>query len=106
MILFLCFLLFLLVVSSFNATLTSYLTVFKLSLPFTSLEGILKTDYSIGAISGAAYDGFLLAPEGSVKRRVAEQIMKPNPDTRLKTYEEAHHKMLNENLLSSILLQQ
>ena len=92
----LCFLLGLLVVSSFNATLTSYLAVFKLSLPFTSLEGILDTDYSIGGLSGATYDGFFLAPKGSVKRRVAEEIMKPNPGTKLKTYEEAHNKILNE----------
>ena len=92
----LCFLLGLLVISSFNATLTSYLAVFKLSLPFLSLEGILETEYSIGGLSGATYDGFFLAPEGSIKRRVADQLMKPNPDTKLKTYEEAHNKILNE----------
>ena len=84
------------VVSSFNATLTSYLAVFKLSLPFKTLGGMFDTEYTIGGISGATYDGFFLAPEGSVKRNIAERIMKVNPDTKVENYEEAHNKMLNE----------
>ena len=79
----LCFLLGLMVVSSFNATLTSYLAVFKLSLPFKTLGGIFDTEYTIGGISGATYDGFFMAPEGSVKRNIAERIMKENPDTKV-----------------------
>ena len=64
-----------------------------MALPFTTLEGILKTEYTVGG-SGASYDKFFLAPDGSIKRAIAEKRM--NPDTKVETYEEAITKTLNE----------
>ena len=42
----LSFFLGVMVLASLNATLTSHLAVFKLSLPFTDLGGILATDFT------------------------------------------------------------
>jgi hypothetical protein len=76
------FLLGVLTISSFNATLTSYLTVFKTDLPFRSLAGLLETDYTIGAFDGADYDEFVSAPMGSVKRIISETILNKLPSTK------------------------
>ena len=91
------FLLGLINLSSFNATLTSYLAVFKVSLPFDNLEGIFASDFTIGGIRGAIIDSFFTAPNGSVKKRIANEILSKNPDTELRNYEGAHEKILNED---------
>jgi hypothetical protein len=55
----------------------------------------MGSGYKVGAI-GANLDDFLLAPVGSVKRAIGDEIILKHPDTKVETYEEAHKKMLNE----------
>ena len=94
-----CFLFGVLVLASFNATLTSYLTVNKVKLPFTTLAGVIGSGYKVGGIVGASLDDFLLAPIGSVKRTIGDEIIRNHADSNIKTYEEGHRKMLNEKFV-------
>ena len=93
----LSFFLGVMVLASLNATLTSHLAVFKLSLPFTNLEGILETDFTFGGIGNAIYDDIFHAPLGSIKRKIADKIVDNNRNVKLETYEQAHKMILEEN---------
>ena len=84
-----------LAVASFNATLTSYLTVNKVRLPFTTLAGVIGSGYKVGGV-GAIFDDFLHAPVGSIKRAIGDEIIRKHPDAKIENYEEGHIKMLNE----------
>ena len=75
MIFFISFLLGVLFVSSYSAALMSYLTIGAV-LPFTSLEGILETDYTISSVNGSAFlDMFLQAPPGSIHATIGSEII-------------------------------
>ena len=81
-----------LLVASYNATLTSYLAVNKVRLPFTTLAGVIGSGYKVGAV-GANLDEFRRAPVGSVKRNIGDEIIP------IKNYEEGRRKMLNEKFV-------
>ena len=55
-------------VTNFPAKLISFLTVIKLTLPFTSLVEISKTEFGLGSLQGTAIlDSFLLAPPNTIQ---------------------------------------
>ena len=68
------FLLSVVIISSFSATLTSQLAVYQLTLPFTRLDEVITSGYKIGCTHGSAHlEDFLFAPEGSDKRIIADK---------------------------------
>ena len=76
----LCYIFGILLYTGYTAKLISFLTVIKLTLPFTTLEGILGTDYGIGAVvESAVLDKMLYAPEGTPHLKVADEIIRKDP---------------------------
>ena len=81
---------------SFNATLTSYLAVFKLTFPFNDLAEILHTEYTFGGLGNAIYDDIFQAPKGSEKRSIGDKLVEQSRNVILNTYDEAHALILKE----------
>ena len=83
--------------TSYSAKLISFLTVIKLTLPFTSMEEILYTDFAIGTVTGSSIlDTFLYGPPGSIHLQLAEEIIKKDSTNMPATIEEALAKAKNE----------
>ena len=79
--------------TSYSAELIAFLTLVKTTLPFSTLDEILNTDFGIGSIKGSAIlDKFLYAPEGSVHLKVAEEIIKKDTTNIPASFEEAMEK--------------
>ena len=84
-------------ITSFSAKLISFLTVIKLTLPFTSLKEIQGTSYGIGSVRGTSIlDNFLYAPPGSIEQAVAEQKIRKDPSTMVGSIQEGLEKAKKE----------
>ena len=64
--------------TAYSAKLISFLSVSKVSLPFTSLEEMLENgQYSVGLVKGTAdYSRFMTAPPGTVIHSLASKQIK------------------------------
>ena len=77
------------IITSFSAKLISFLTVIKLTLPFTSLHDIQGTAYSLGSVKGTALvDNFLYAPPNSIEYALAESKIRKDPSNMVGSIEE------------------
>ena len=82
---------------SFSGSLSSQLAIFHVTYPFVTLDGVIGSGYLIGAQEGGAtMNGFLLSPEGSIRREIADKLIKPNPHTMVSGLKEGIGKMLND----------
>ena len=63
--------------TAYSAKLISFLSVFKPSLPFSTIQDLLDSQqYSVGLARGSAYYSlFFEAPQGSFYKQVAEQLV-------------------------------
>ena len=88
-----CLVLGVVLLTSYSAVLISFMTFFKTTLPFTTLDQIRETDYKIGSVAGSAnLDKLLYAPKGTTHRIVAEEIIKKDPANMPSTVEAAVEK--------------
>ena len=76
---------------SFSSSLSSQLAVFHVSYPFKTLDGVL-----IGTGKGTTLNSFLNAWEGSIRRKIADKIIRPNPRTIVSGFQEGIDKMMTE----------
>ena len=82
---------------SFSAQLISYLTVVKMDLPFTTMDEMLKTEFTIGTVGESSVaDGFRYSPEGSVYKNVWDRIMGQDETLLTDTVEEGLEREKNK----------
>ena len=67
---------------SFSGSLSSRLAIFHVTYPFKTLDGVLESGFTIGGKRSAAeLNSFFNAPPGSIRRRIAENLIEPHsPD--------------------------
>ena len=77
-IVLLSFLFGLTIYTAYSAKLISFLSVFKPSLPFSTMQDLLDSQqYSVGLARGSAYYSlFFEAPQGSFYKQVAQQLVR------------------------------
>ena len=81
---------------SFSGSLSSRLAIFHVTYPFVTLDGVIDSGYLIGGEAGGApVNGFLTAPEGSIRRKIADKLIRPNKHTMLGR-DEGMQKVLRE----------
>ena len=84
-------------VFSFSGSLSSRLAIFHVTLPFVTLDGVIDSGYLIGTKNGSAIlNGFFQSPVGSIRREIAEKLIRKNPHTMVPGRKEGIEKMLKE----------
>ena len=76
--------------SAFFGSLSAQHAIFHVTYPFDNLDGIIDSGYLIGSF-GATLNGFLNAPKGSIRREIANKLIRPNPDTMVSGVKESMH---------------
>ena len=83
------------VVTSYSAQLISFLSVQKFSYPFTKMEEIFDTEFTIGTRKGTAeHDSFRRSPKGTMHRKIYEEIMAKDDSLLTETLEEGIEKAI------------
>ena len=82
---------------SFSGSLSSRLAIFHVTYPFVTLDGVINSGYLFGGeAGGATLLGFLEAPKGTIRREIADKLIRPNPHTMVPGLREGITKMLKE----------
>ena len=77
----------------FSGSLSSRLAIFHWTFPFKTLEEVLDSGYTIGAV-GANANIFLFAPADSLRRKIADKNIEPYPPTKLGDAEAIKEELL------------
>ncbi|XP_071548132.1 uncharacterized protein [Panulirus ornatus] len=80
--------------AAYTSNLVSYFTVTKMSLPFTDLEGLVRSDYKFGTRQGSVYLDNMMTSQTDVFKEAGSKLESFGESVQMPTYEDAIRRTL------------